>query len=137
MRLIDANIILELLLDQDRADECGDLLAVIKDGDQDVIITDLVLDSILIVMESRGKKPSELATFLSSIAAFKGLKLYWLSLLDRLHATEHMVQTGLDFEDATAYEVCRRLSLDGIVSFDKHFEGLPGLQRFEPKDLLQ
>lgn len=137
MRLIDANIILELLLDQDRAEECGELLAAIKDGDEEVIITDLILDSILIVMESRGKNPSELATFLSSIAAFKGLKLYWLSLLDRLHATEHMAQTGLDFEDATAYEVCRRLSLDGIVSFDKHFEGLPGLQRFEPKDLLQ
>ena len=137
MLLLDANIILELLLDQDRADECAKLLTAIKDGDKEVIVTDLILDSILIVMESRGKSPSELATFLSSIAALKGLKLYWLSLTDRLQATEHMTKNRLDFEDATAYEVCHRLSLDGIVTFDKHFEGLPNLQRFEPQNLLQ
>ncbi len=136
MLLIDANIFLELMLDQARADECEDFFATVEEGAQEAIITDLILDSILIVMESKGKTASELATFLSSIATYRGLKLYWLSLVDRLHATVHMSRTGLDFEDSTTLEAYRRLSVDGIVSFDKDFDGLPSMKRLEPKDLL-
>ena len=137
MLLIDANIFLELMLDQDRADECERFLATVEDGSQRAFITDLTLDSILIIMENKGKSPSELAMFISSIATYRGLKLYWLSLIDRLHATVHMSKTGLDFEDSTTLEAARRLSAEGIVSFDKDFEGLPDTLRLEPKELLQ
>ena len=136
MLLIDANIFLELLLDQARADECERFLAAVEEGTQETFITDLILDSILIIMEEKGKTPSELATFISSVATYKGLRLYWLSLVDRLHATVHMSQMGLDFEDSTTLEASRRLSTRGIVSFDKHFDGLPDIRRLEPKDLL-
>ncbi len=136
MLLIDANIFLEILLDQTRAQECEDFLNIVEAGTQEALLTDLALDSILIVMENKGKTPSELATFLSSIATYKGLRLYWLSLVDRLRATAHMSRTGLDFEDSTTYEASISLPVDAIVSFDKHFDGLPDLQKLEPKDLL-
>lgn len=136
MLLIDANIFLELLLDQARAQECEDFLNTVEEGSQEALLTDLTLDSILIIMENKGKPPSELATFLSSIAAYRGLRLYWLSLADRIHATAHMSRTELDFEDSATYETGRRLHVDAIVSFDRHFDGLPNLQRLEPKDLL-
>jgi len=135
MLLLDANIFLEILLDQTRSLECEHFLKTVEAGTQQAILTDLTLDSILIVMESRGKSPSELATFLSSIAAYRGLRLHWLSLSDRLHATEHMRRTHLDFEDSAIYEAGRRLHVDAVVSFDKHFDKLPGLKRLEPKDL--
>lgn len=136
MLLIDANIFLELMLDQAKADECERFLAAVEDGSQRAFITDLTLDSILIIMENKGKSPSELATFISSIATYRGLKLYWLSLVDRLHATVHMSRRGLDFEDSTTLEAARRLAAEGIVSFDKDFDGLPDARRLEPKDLL-
>jgi predicted nucleic acid-binding protein len=137
MLLIDANIFLELMLDQARADECERFLAAVEDGSKEAFITDLTLDSILIILESRGRDAAELATFISSIATYRGLRLYWLSLVDRLHATVHMSRTGLDFEDSTTLEACRRLSAEGIVSFDKDFDGLPDVARLEPKDLFQ
>lgn len=136
MLLIDANIFLELMLDQARADECERFLAAVEQGSQEAFITDLILDSILLVMENRGKDAQELSTFISSVATYKGLKLYWLSLVDRLHATSHMSYLGLDFEDSTTLEAGRRLSVKGIVSFDKDFDGLPEIKRLEPKDLL-
>ncbi len=136
MFLIDANIFLELMLDQARADECERFLLAVEEGTREAIITDLILDSIIIVMESKGKEASELATFISSIASYKGLRLYWLSPVDRLHATVHMSRTGLDFEDSTTLEAARRLSVEGIVSFDEDFDGLPEVQRLEPEDLF-
>jgi len=135
MLLIDANIFLELMLDQARADECEAFLAAVEAGSQEAAITDLTLDSILIIMENRGKAASELAKFISYIAAYKGLKLHWLSLIERLHATAHMGRTGLDFEDSTMLEACMRLKAEGIVSFDKDFDGIEGIVRMEPGDL--
>ena len=136
MLLIDANIFLEVMLDQARADECAAFLAAVDEGAQDAIITDLILDSVLIVMERKGKTAPELATFLSSIAAYRGLRLHWLSLADRLRATVRMSGTGLDFEDATTAEACRKLSAKGLVSFDRDFDRVPDVRRLEPRDLL-
>mgnify|MGYP001098694406 CR=1 FL=1 len=137
MFLIDANIFLELMLDQARADECEKFLTAVEVGSKEAFITDLTLDSVLIIMEDKGKDATELATFISSIATYRGLRLYWLSLVDRLHATVHMSRTGLDFEDSTTLEASRRLSAEGIVSFDKDFDGIHDTRRLEPKDLLQ
>lgn len=136
MFLIDTNIFLELMLDQERADECERFLEEVKQGRQEAIITDLVLDSILLIMESKHKRPSELAMFLISLADYKGLQLYWLSVIDRAHATEHMDKLGLDFEDSTLVEVCKRLSLDGIVSFDRHFNN-SRIRKLEPKEIVR
>jgi predicted nucleic acid-binding protein len=136
MLLIDANIFLELMLDQSRADECQEFLTSVAEGRRDAFMTDLTLDSILIVLENKGRAPSDLATFISSLVGYRGLRLYWLSLIDRFHATKHMDHFGLDFEDSATYQACNRLSVEGIVSFDRHFDGLPGLKRFEPKDTI-
>jgi len=136
MLLLDANIFLELMLDQEKANECEELLAAVEDGSQEAAITELILDSIIIIMENKGKDASELAAFLSSIAAYKGLKLYWLSLLDRLRATVHMSRLGLDFEDSTTLEASKRINAEAIVSFDKHFDQLQGIKRMEPKEAL-
>jgi len=136
MLLIDANIFLELMLDQARADECEAFLTSVETGSQEAAMTDLTLDSVLIIMENRGKDASKLAKFISSIVAYRGLKLYWLSVVDRLHATVHMSRTGLDFEDSTMLEACMRLRAEGVVSFDRDFDGVEGIQRLEPRDLL-
>jgi len=135
MLLIDANIFLELMLDQARAEECERFLEEVEEGTREAAVTDLTLDSVLIIMEDRGKDASELATFISSIATYRGLRLYWLSLVDRLQATAHMSRTGLDFEDSATLEAGRRLSVEGIVSFDKDLDGLE-VPRLEPKDQL-
>ena len=137
MFLIDANIFLELMLDQSKADECERFLGEVQKGHQEAIITDLALDSILIIMEAKHKRSSELATFLTSLADYEGLRPYWLSVVDRIHATEHMDELGLDFEDATQVEVCKRLSLDGIVTFDRDFDGLKGIKKLEPREILR
>lgn len=132
MYFVDANIFLELLLEQQRADHCERFLTRIKNGKDEAVITDFLVDAILLVLERHGKSSVELATFISSLSAYKGLRVYFLSLVDRLFATRHMKEFGLDFDDATTYQAIKRTSVDTLVSFDTHFDGIDGITRVEP-----
>src|SRR4030042_2348411 len=117
MFLIDTNVFLELMLGQARAKECEAFLTDVEEGTKEAVVTDLTLDSIIIILEYRGRDTSDLARFIVSIASYRGLKMYWLSLVDRLHAVAHMDRTGLDFEDSTMLETCLRLRAEGMGSF--------------------
>lgn len=136
MYLIDANIFLELQLDQERADECENLLLAVQRGKINALLTDLVLDSILIVMEDKGKHPSDLETFLMSLSSLKGLRIYVLTLLDRLEATRIMRECHLEFEDSTLVRTARKLRVDRVISFDRHFDKAEGISRVEPADIV-
>lgn len=135
MYLIDANIFLELQLDQKRADDCEVFLESVHRGSVHCFTTDLVLDSVLIILEAKGKAPSDLETFLTSLASFKGLSFYFLTLLDRLESTKIMIDYKLDFEDSTLVRTARRLKVEGIVSFDQDFNRVNDIKRLEPSEI--
>ena len=132
MYFVDANIFLEILLEQKRADHCERFLTRIKDGKDEAVITDFLVDAIVLVLERHGKSSVKLATFISSLSAYKGLRVYFLSLADRLFATRHMKEFGLDFDDATTYQAIKRTNIDTLVSFDTDFDGIGGITRMEP-----
>jgi predicted nucleic acid-binding protein len=93
------------------------------------------LDSVLIILEAKGKAPSDLETFLTSLASFKGLSFYFLTLLDRLESTRIMRDHKLDFEDSTLVRTARRLKAEGIVSFDQDFNRVNDIKRVEPSEI--
>lgn len=132
---MDSNIFLELELDQEHVDEYEVFLNKVKKGVLKAIITCFHVDSILIVMENYDKEPRELRTFISSLYGYKGLKIYYLSLLDRISATKYMEKYGLDFDDTLAYSVMKKLGIDKIVSYDKHFDSLKDIIRLEPSQI--
>ena len=129
---VDSNIFLELELDQEHADECEVFLNKVKIGTLKAVITCFHIDSILIVMENYGKTPHELRIFISSLYGYKGLRIYYLSLFDRISATRYMEKHGLDFDDAIAYSIMKKLGINKIVSYDKHFDSLKDIVRLEP-----
>ncbi|MFX0163510.1 MAG: hypothetical protein ACFE68_09320 [Candidatus Hodarchaeota archaeon] len=57
MYFIDANIFLELALDQDKANDCEGFLKRVQNGGLRGVITDFLIDAIIIVMENRGENP--------------------------------------------------------------------------------
>jgi len=76
-------------------------------------------------------------TFLLSLFSYEGLEIYILSIADRLEATKHMESLKLDFDDALAYQAMLALNIKDIVLYDKHFDGLPGIRRTTPAQILQ
>ena len=136
MYFVDANIFLELELDQQRADPCDLFLRKIQGGLIKAVITDFHVDTIMIIMEKYGKSPAELRLFISSLIGFEGLRIYFLSLTDRLRAIRHMEEFKLDYDDALAYQAMTKLNIRNVVSYDTHFDSIRNITRQEPAQLV-
>jgi len=130
MFLVDTNVFLEVLLSRPKKDECEKLLNHLKEGKKSGVITDFSIHSILVIMEGLGKR-RELKIFLRSLLAYTGLSVYTTTLMDELNAVEISYEANLDLDDALQYGAALTLKVDGIISFDKHFDGLK-IPRLEP-----
>ena len=135
MILIDTNIFLEVLLQQDRYKECELLLERVRAGELKAAVSRFSIYSIELIMARYGRL-KELKTFLTLLSTFRGLIVISTTLTDDLHALEVMERFNLDFDDALHYYLVKKYRLDGIVSFDRHFDKTD-IKRLEPKDLLK
>jgi len=109
----------------------------VRKGSLEGVTTDFIIDSIVLVMEREGKKPSELLLFVSSLLGYRSLQTYFLSLYDRIEATKHMQSLNLDYDDSTTYQAMKSLRVDEVVSFDKAFDRIASLKRTEPKEVSE
>jgi uncharacterized protein len=134
--LVDANVFLELELKQARFEECKNLLNLVSSGFLEVTTTDFLLDTIALVMEQRKSSPQDIRTFFVSIAKFKGLSVYSMSLADKISATEEMQNSSVDFDDATSLAAMKKLGIKEIVSFDHDFDDMDDITRVEPRQIL-
>ena len=132
--LVDANIFLEVELDQEKAYVCEAVLRKFYLGEMEGVLVDFAIDTIVIVMENYGKNWSEIRTFLSSLLGYKGLRIS--SLLDRIMATNHMKNHNLDFDDALALQAMKENKIENIISYDKDFDKIPHIKRIQPESLL-
>ncbi|HHF09552.1 MAG TPA: type II toxin-antitoxin system VapC family toxin [Methanomicrobia archaeon] len=81
------------------------------------------------------KKVNELKIFLEVDTEFKGLEIYSTDIEDEVSAID-MMKEGLDFDDALQSYIATKLGVK-IVSFDKHFDKVKGLDRVTPKDIVK
>ena len=132
MYLIDTNIFLEILLDQQKADECQRLLSKVYEGKIFAYVSSFTLHSIEVILE-RNKLIEALEAFLLDVHKARGLKRFETSTIEELLALKISKIHKIDFDDAIQFYICRTYSLD-IISFDKHFDGT-GIKRLEPKDM--
>jgi len=133
MYLVDTNIFLEVLLSEDRKEECKRFLGLLRDGKKSGIVTDFTIHSIIVIMDHFGRL-RELKTFLRSLFAYKGLHVYFTTVGDEIKAVDIAVKEDLDMDNAIQYSVALSMKVDAIVSFDKHFDGLR-VPRLEPPNV--
>ena len=87
------------------------------------VVTDFTVHSIMVLM-GRLKRLERLMVFLSSLTAYKGLRVYATSISDELKAAELAGECGLDIDDAIQYAAALSTRAAAIVSFDKDFDDL-------------
>lgn len=131
--LLDANIFLEVLLDQQRAEECLLLLRQLTNSECTIAITGFSLHSIGLKLESRAMK--------------EGFRRFLTDCMDSHYFLVHtsfddesdilfMSDTRqLDIDDAHQYWAAKKLNAR-LVSFDKDFDKTD-LRRFEPEEILK
>jgi len=132
VQFIDANIFLEVELKQRRAQDCKSYLRKVSAGETSAVTSGSIIDTISILMECAECAPLKIRKFLLSLLKYKGLRMYELTMEDRVAATEHMETIDLDFDDALVYAVMRSLDIREIVTMDRHFDKIPGIKRIEP-----
>jgi len=134
MFLIDTNIILEVLLEQERYKECEEFLEKVRRGEIEASISRFSLYSIELIMIRYGKI-KELKLFLTLLSTFRGLTIMNTLPIDDIHVLEVMKKFNLDFDDAINYYIVKKYKMKGIVSFDKRFDKTD-IKRIEPVDIL-
>ena len=114
-------------------DDCLALLRIVDRGDIRAFVTSFSIHSIEVILD-KARDQQSLKIFLTSVGKFKGLSIYNTDLKDEIAVIEEM-DAGLDFDDALQSYVAKKLNLK-IISFDRHFDGIPGLIRLQPKEVL-
>ena len=130
--LLDTNIFLEVILDQERANEARTLLSEVEG--HEFFISDYSLHSIGLLLFRRGKH-EVFRQFLKDMILGVGVAVITLSAQEMESLIEAAQRFGLDFDDAYQYAVAERHGLT-IVSFDSDFDRTER-GRKTPKDLLE
>ena len=116
--LIDTNIVLEVILEQAKAEEARALLA--KTEEHEFFISDYALHSIGLLLFRRKQHPV-FQQFLDDMMLQAGMMVASLSVEDMRSVIEAAQRFNLDFDDAYQYAVAERYELT-IVSFDADFD---------------
>jgi predicted nucleic acid-binding protein len=116
--LIDTNIVLEVILEQAKAEEAQALL--VKTEEHEFFISDYALHSIGLLLFRR-KQPHMFQEFVNDMMFQAGIMVASLSVEDMVSVIEAAQRFGLDFDDAYQYAIAEKYGLT-IVSFDADFD---------------
>ena len=130
--LLDANIFLEVILDQERAREARALLSKVER--HEFFISDYSLHSIGLLLFRRGQD-EVFRQFLEDMILGVGVAVIGLSAQQMKAIIQVARRFGLDFDDAYQYVVAEHYGL-AIVSFDSDFDRTER-GRKTPKDVLE
>ncbi len=137
MKFLDTNVILRYLTrdDESKAEACYQLFQRVKLGEEELFTCEAVVTEVAYVLSSP-RAPyrlshEEVRDRLLPILTLRSLRLpqkrVYLRALD-LYASAPF----LDFEDALAVAHMEHRGLTEIVSYDRDFDRVTGLQRIEP-----
>lgn len=137
MKFLDTNVIIRFLTrdDEEKAGACYQLLQRANYGTETLLICEAIITEVVYVLSSR-RAPyqlthEEIRSRLAPIIAIRGLRLPQKHLyINALNIyAEHR---NLDFEDALAIAHMRHQSISEIISYDRDYDRVPGIQRSEP-----
>jgi len=118
MLLVDANVWLELLLDQERAAQVRDFLRAVPLSE--LAVTDFALHTVGVIL-ARKKRDDLFVRFISDLLVDTGVRYVSLDYADLMAVTKTRERLPLDFDDAYHYVAAEKHELT-LVSFDSDFD---------------
>lgn len=118
MYLVDTNVWLELLLEQEQANDVRQFLA--KSSPRSLALTEFSLYSIAIIL-TKLRKDDLLLDFLSDTIQDSGVQQVRLTLDDLKQLVALRPRYNLDFDDAYQYLAASKLQYT-LISFDTDFD---------------
>jgi len=116
--LIDSSVLLEFLLDQERADEVARFFEGTPQAT--LYVTDFAFHSVALILVSR-KRGEALARFVKDLLGIRRVTLLRLTPDEVVSLAARTGELGLDFDDAYQYVAAEKHDLT-LVSFDADFD---------------
>lgn len=132
---VDANIFIRQLARDDPVKErrCLELFRRARNGEVTLITSSVIIAEVTFVLTPRAtyqfSRP-EAALGIQTLLALQNLHLAQKS--DVIAALDLWEASTLNFPDCLAAEITRRMSLDGIYSYDRGLGRVPAIRRLEP-----
>lgn len=132
IKFIDANIFLEIILDDEKSEQCKSFLTKIKNDDIKALTTDFLIYSCLLQIQYKIKSQEKMKQFLSFINELKGLKIIRPSINEMYKACIISKKYNLDFDDSLVVSAMINNNCKYLVSLDNHFDKISIINRIEP-----
>jgi len=129
--LIDSSVLLEFLLNQERADEVARFFE--RTPHAALYVTDFAFHSVALILVGR-KRGEALARFVNDLLGVRGATLLRLTPDEVVSLATRTGELGLDFDDAYQYVAAEKHDLT-LVSLDADFDRT-GRGRKTPADIL-
>ena len=137
MKFVDTNIILRYLTrdDEDKAEACYRLFQRADHGEEELFTSEATIAEVVYVLSST-RSPyrlnrEDIRARLMPVLTIRGLRLpQKRTCIEALNIYASI--SSLDFEDALAVAHMNRLGMTEIMSYDRDFDRIPGIQRLEP-----
>jgi len=120
------------MLGQNKAADCETLLDAVSKGRIEAVVTHFSVHAVEAVLRSG----EPLVRFLRNLENSLGLTVFETGVADEMSAAMLTKRKSLDFDDALQYFVAKRLGVEAIVSYDRHFDKLD-VPRTEPSTLVK
>ena len=132
---VDANIFVRFLTGDDphKATRCIALFERARRGEVSLVTSESVIAEIAYVLSSQRTyrfPRASVATALRPLIADPGIHIDHKETV--LRALVLWKDSNLDFADCLSAEHVRRIGCDGIYSYDRDFDRVPGIRRLEP-----
>ena len=132
---LDSNILLRHLTNDDpeRGQACFSLMQMIERGELSAWISELVIAEVVFVLSNKNtyNLPREtICDLLLPLISLPGLKLPHKRLYRRIF--ELYITLSIDYIDAYHVALMEQRGSTEVLSYDKHFDRVDGIQRREP-----
>jgi len=128
---VDANIFLELMFDDKKADECENFLIKIRNKEIEAETTDFIIYTCLLQIQQKLKSLNYMQKFILLIGDLN-LNIIRPSLEDIYDATKIVEKYNLDFDDSLIVSCMKSNNIKTLISLDKHFDKVDFIKRSEP-----
>jgi len=129
---IDANIFLEIILKNEKVEECKTLIRKIKNNEVEARTSDFIIYTCLLQIQRKAKSFKIMQGFISLIDELDGLDIIRPSLKEIYEATRISEKYKLDFDDSLVVSCMTNNNIKKLISFDRDFDKVKIIKRVEP-----
>ncbi len=131
MKFVDSNIFLELILNDEKANDCELFFNKLINKEINAVTSDFIVYSCLLKIEQKLKSITYMKQFLAYING-TNIQIIRPSIKEILDAIKISDKYHLDFDDGLVVSLMTNNNIKELISFDKHFDKISLIKREAP-----